>query len=276
MMEFYNNFLSAIKNWKSVRGYSGRDIIDNVNSLKVVEYSIEVLEKFNLSGKKILFFSDIHFGSSNFDRLMFKEKIEKIKPDWIVFGGDLITYASFQKEALEFLGFITSTSNVPKIAVYGNWDRRRRDWYPSSKWRDAYKNIGFKLLVNEVMELDGINFYGIDELRRGNGCFKKEFLNIDKLNCLLSHFVDPIVDSMKVLDVNCQKLAMAGHSHGGQIRVPFFGALLTSTKYWKLFEYGHYKAFNDNTDLIVTSGLGTTRLPLRIFCNPELVVIKFV
>lgn len=275
MIQFYKNLLSVISTWKKVKGYSGREIVDNFTSLKVVEYSVEVLEKFNLSGKKILFFSDIHFGSRNFDRLIFKEKVEKIKPDWIVFGGDLITYASFQNEALEFLGFITSTSNVPKIAVYGNWDRRRR-WYPSSKWRDLYRNIGFKLLVNEAIELDGINFYGVDEPRSGNVSFDKEFLNIKKLNCLLSHFADPVVDSMKNLDVNCQKLALAGHSHGGQIRVPLFGALVTSNKYWKLFEYGHYKSPNNNTDLIVTSGVGMTRLPLRIFCNPELVVIKFV
>ena len=69
-------------------------------------------------------------------------------------------------------------------------------------------------------------------------------------------------------------LYLAGHTHGGQWRLPGFGAILTSSRYWKRYEAGHYR--QGTTHLYVSRGLGmegfgTPRA--RFFCPPEVVVI---
>jgi len=69
-------------------------------------------------------------------------------------------------------------------------------------------------------------------------------------------------------------LFLTGHTHGGQWRLPCFGALLTSSRYWKRYEAGHYR--QGRTHLYVSRGLGlegfgTPRA--RFFCPPELVAV---
>ena len=279
MKQLINNIASTIREWQHIAGYPDRNIINspNSNTPAAVEYPITVPRKYGLHGKKILFFSDLHFGSGDFNAEEFRKIVADTNPDWVVFAGDLITYACFQNDAFAFLRTITNpVPNAAKVAVYGNWDRRRNSWYPNSKWEEAYNDIGFHLLVNRNIELDGINFYGIDEPRMGTPEFNDTLMSEDKLNCIISHSVDPLIDAMPNNRFKDQQLFLCGHSHGGQIRIPLFGALFTSSKYWKLFEHGHYCSRSKNIDLIMTSGIGTTRWPFRFLCTPELVVVKFV
>jgi predicted MPP superfamily phosphohydrolase len=68
-------------------------------------------------------------------------------------------------------------------------------------------------------------------------------------------------------------LMLAGHTHGGQWRLPGFGAILTSSRYWKKYEAGHY--VEGNTHLYVSRGLGMEGFGApraRIFCRPEVVM----
>lgn len=278
MKKTLTNFLAVAKEWQCIAGYSKRKVLDKTGkqSVAVVEYDVEVPESFGLKEKRLLFFSDLHFGSVTLNPYAFRKVLHEIKPSWVVFGGDLITYACFQDEAFEFLEEVFEPfSDTAKVAVLGNWDRRRIRWYPNEKLLKAYRQIGFHLLVNERVELGGINFFGMDEPRIGSPYFNVKLLEEDKLNCIASHSVDPVVDAMPKNNFSGKQLFLCGHSHGGQIRLPFFGALITSTKYWKLFEYGHYHLPRKNIDLIASSGVGRTRLPFRLFCEPELVVINF-
>jgi predicted MPP superfamily phosphohydrolase len=279
MKQTINNIATSIRDWRRLAGYSNRNIINKLSGhpIAVIEYSLDISAEYSLKGKKILFFSDLHFGSGNFDVDEFRKMVTEISPDWILFGGDLITYACYQDEAFEFLKeIVCDVPDAAKIAVYGNWDRRRNRWYPNSRWADAYGEVGFQLLINERVIVDGINFYGMDEPRIGKPELNSALLSVDKFNCIISHSVDPVVDALGDVRGKGQSLFLCGHSHGGQIRMPFFGAVLTSTKYWKLFEYGHYHSQRKESDLIMTSGIGTTRLPFRIFCEPEVVVVRFV
>ena len=278
MKIYMNNFVAAVRDWQRISGYSNRKIVGKTGSyaISLVEHEVKVSLQYGLQGKKILFFSDLHFGSVNFDLEAFSTMVAEINPDWIVFGGDLITYACFQEEAFAFLKEIfKAVPGVAKVAVYGNWDRRRKFWYPSSRWIDAYNKVGVHLLINENIELGGINFYGMDEPRIGSPEFNDKLFVAEKLNCIISHSIDPVMDLMPKDQFKGKQLFLCGHSHGGQIRFPFFGAVFTSTKYWKLFEYGHYYLPKKDIDLIMTSGIGTTRLPVRFCCEPEVVIVKF-
>jgi predicted MPP superfamily phosphohydrolase len=69
-------------------------------------------------------------------------------------------------------------------------------------------------------------------------------------------------------------LVLSGHTHGGQWRIPGFGAILTSSRFGKRYEAGRYT--KDNTHLYVSRGLGMEGFGApraRFFCPPELVLI---
>jgi hypothetical protein len=92
----------------------------------------------------------------------------------------------------------------------------------------------------------------------------------DACTLLLYHTPD-LMPQASALGVD---LYLAGHTHGGQWRLPGFGAILTSSHYWKRYESGHYR--EDNTRLYVSRGLGlegfgTPRA--RFFCPPEVVEV---
>ena len=274
------NFLAVLKKWKHVSGYSGRNIINSklsvaTRSPKVIEYSLEVDKKYGIHGKSILFFADLHF-EDNAENNFFPEVIQHAKPDWIVFGGDLATYACFIEGAFEWLNRnFADFADIPKIAVPGNWDRRRKRWFFHKIWYDKYIKSGFTLLLNESITFGNIRFYGLDEPRLGSPILKNDSFDPDYFNCVVSHCIEPIVDNTTEDGITGDSLALCGHSHAGQIRIPFIGAIFTSTKYWKLFEYGLYKHKYSNLNMIMTSGMGTSRIPFRLFCQPEVVIIKF-
>jgi len=74
-------------------------------------------------------------------------------------------------------------------------------------------------------------------------------------------------------------LLLAGHTHGGQWRLPGFGALYTSNPYGKQFEYGWLKRSTDQARMLISAGLGITGpgfLRRRVCCPPEIVVIDLV
>jgi len=69
-------------------------------------------------------------------------------------------------------------------------------------------------------------------------------------------------------------LTLSGHTHGGQIRLPFVGALFTASRYQNKYAQGYIE--EKGKKLIVTRGLGESILPVRFNCKPEIVVIEFV
>jgi predicted MPP superfamily phosphohydrolase len=277
--------------WRKLRGYAGRKQLYQQKTaaspdFAVVEYEIKVPERFNLEGRRLLFFSDQHWESSKSSLKQLAELAENIHPDWIVFGGDLTNYACFFDEA--FSALATTFSNLTgtaKIAVPGNWDRRRKSWFPNSLWSEKYAEIGFHYLKSDSLIINGMNFLGLDDSRNGAPTPRGANLSVEHFNCVAAHNPAAIADSfVPFLEREFPgndypkptTLALCGHTHGGQIRIPGFGALLTSTKYWKLFEYGWYEHKKTGVEMIVTSGLGTSRLPIRLFCEPEVVVVTLV
>jgi predicted MPP superfamily phosphohydrolase len=66
----------------------------------------------------------------------------------------------------------------------------------------------------------------------------------------------------------------AGHTHGGQMRVPGLGALLVPSRYGRRFDQGHFLV--EGTHLFVSAGIGADAPPLRLWCPPELVVVELL
>ena len=96
------------------------------------------------------------------------------------------------------------------------------------------------------------------------------------MSIVISHNPDAIMEF--TADLGSIDLILCGHTHGGQIRLPLLGALRTSSRYWRKFDYGHYIHAKTGTNMIVTGGLGNTLLDFRFCCRPEVVqlTLKYV
>ncbi|WP_226666174.1 metallophosphoesterase [Metabacillus litoralis] len=221
-------------------------------------------------GFKIVQFSDTHL--SKFFTLKQLEtivnKINNLKPDLILFTGDLMDEPNNYTQINKIVPVLTNLkAPFGKYAVYGNHDH-------GGYGTDIYKNViemsGFTLLVNEVTNItmnDGskIAISGIDDLMLGKPSYEGTLgaLNADMFNILLAHEPDAALETKKY-NVDLQ---LSGHSHGGQIQLPFYGPVITPPYATHYFE-GMYEV--DSMKLYVNRGLGTTRLPFRFLSTPEL------
>lgn len=229
---------------------------------------------------KIVQFSDTHLGFQySLDQLKkLVRKINHLKPDIIVFTGDLMDapnkYMNSEKIIPILLGL---EAPFGKFAIYGNHDH---GGYGTDIYNNVMTKSNFVLLQNESYEIklinqNSINIIGLDDAMLGSPNLEKAMAGLpkDTYNILLAHEPDIAVQA---LGKNIH-LQLSGHSHGGQVKIPFMGALITPP-FSELYYEGFYEL--ENTEypftLYVNRGLGTTRLPFRFMSKPELTVFTLV
>lgn len=230
--------------------------------LKTKRYSID-------TDKKIVFFSDTHFGTHYNEKNLIKirQLINKENADYVFFLGDLFDRYNAYRQGEELVSDELKKINAKygKFAVIGNHDEGRND---CDDFKRIIKNGDFQLLINESYINKDFSVTGIDEIIYGDPNYNMgENLNT-KFSVLLSHEGDLALD-MKFL--HKFDLVLAGHTHKAQINIPFLRKLVMPYKGKKFF-YGKYEI--DNTNIIVSSGIGVTRIPLRFFADPEIVIIE--
>ena len=263
------SFKKMLFNWKHISGFRNRNITYNAKKFVMTEYEVNAPNK--LKNKSIVFFSDTHFRKSQFPYAELTEYINALKTDWIVFGGDLINDMSYCTSAIEFLSQLKAKK--AKLAVLGNWEMRRIKWATHEFWDTFFKKSGFRLLADSIYNSSPLHFIGINP-----------FTEIAILppvpsgycSCLISHYPDTVIDIFNAEDFKKIDLILCGHTHGGQIRLPYLGALKTSNNYWKLLEYGHYQNKNTQSNMIISNGIGYSGPKYRFLCKPEIVRINFV
>lgn len=231
--------------------------------------SPKINETYN--GFKIVQFSDTHIGFHYSLEQMNKlvKKINDQHPDIIVFTGDLVDNPynyDWNKKLIKELESLNATHG--KYWIYGNHDH---GGYGTNILKKTMKQSGFHLLKNEhtVIEIDNerIILAGIDDVILG-----KPNLDVtlggadpDLFTILLAHEPD-YADITAKYPVDVQ---LSGHSHGGQVRLPFIGHLYTPA-YAENYIQGKYLLNNNKLTLFVNKGIGTTRLPYRFLCQPEI------
>lgn len=234
-----------------------------VHKIEDVSYSMK-------ESVTVAVFADTHFGF-HYDTVDFQKVIDKINenpPDILLFAGDLIDnlneYHGSTAEISEKLGEMKA--NIGKYAVFGNHDYGGGAEY---KYEDIMNAGGFKVLVNETITFRGkkLRLIGIDDLLIGYGDPSVvNHADASMYNLVFCHEPD-IVD--KILDSNTDYM-VAGHTHGGQIRIPFYTEKFLPS-YGEKYVKGEYQLENRNeTILYVNSGLGTTKIPARLGAVPEL------
>jgi len=223
---------------------------------------------------KIVQFSDTHLGfqynASQLQKLV--QKINTLKPDVIFFTGDLMDTPNKYGEISQVISILKELkAPFGKFAIYGNHDH---GGYGSNIYKNAIEESGFTLLLNShsvIQKKDGSKIYvvGIDDAMLGNPNIEKALAGVqpDSYKILLSHAPDLADDAASY---NFQ-LQLSGHSHGGQIKIPFFGALV-KVPFAEKYHEGFYEIGDTPLELYVNRGIGTTRLPFRFLSKPELTV----
>lgn len=226
-------------------------------------------------GLKIVHFSDIHY-----NRAITLKKIESIvkeinliKPDIVVFTGDLLDKdAILTNTDYDELGKILKKINAPsgKYAILGNHDYKKEE----ENAIKILKNSNFTYLENTYDII--YDKYGNKVFIGGIGSVIQNKDDIDKtLNSLsnkdnisykiiLIHepdIADEITTGYKI------NLILAGHSHGGQIRLPLIGALYTPP-YAKKYQNEYYK-IND-CNLYISTGIGVSTINYRLWDKPSI------
>ncbi|MDF2904456.1 MAG: metallophosphoesterase [Bacillus sp. (in: firmicutes)] len=257
--------------------YYARDI--ETRMLEITEHIIEHPHiPVGFDGCKIVQFSDTHLGFQyNLNQLeKLISKIDDFSPDIIFFTGDLMD-APNQYEHQSKITPLLSSLKAPlgKFCVYGNHDH---GGYGSDIFQSIMSQSGFTILQNDyraVKLLDGSLIYiiGIDDAMLGKPNFEQALADIPDYSykILLSHAPD-LADQALSYGIELQ---LSGHSHGGQIKIPFFGALVTPPFAEKYTE-GFYEIKNQSQKLTlyVNRGIGTTRLPYRFLSHPELTIFQ--
>jgi len=227
----------------------------------------KINEDFN--GLKIVHFSDIHY-----KRIITKkrindviEEINLINPDIVVFTGDLIDDDSeindndikYLKETLNNI-----KSKYGKYSVLGNHDYS----IDIEKIRDIYTSSDFKLLENTYDFVYSKNNNKIYIGGISTGEFSDNILDSlnttdDVYKIILLHEPD-FIDNISKLNVD---LALSGHSHNGQINIPYVKKLFLPKNAKKY--YDEYYKIND-TEFYISSGIGVSRYNFRLFNTPSI------
>ena len=234
----------------------------------------------SFSGFRIVQVSDLH--NKDFKGRLIR-KISSLNPDIIVITGDIIDSRHTDTDIA--LKFAENAVNIaPVYYVTGNHESRLKDIYP--EFRESLENLGVTVLDcrsvtlkknGDEIVLAGMNdltFYGSSTLDENTIVFKEMLNNLgrekgDRTGILLSHrpeIFDAYVESG--FDI-----VLTGHAHGGQIRLPFVGGILTPNQgFFPEYDAGLYQ--KENTSMIISRGLGNSLFPFRIGNRPEIILCE--
>lgn len=220
----------------------------------------------SLAGLKIVFASDFHikpFETFRLKRII--KAINKQNADIVLLGGDYVNgHTKGHSLTIDKIAKELSKihSKYGTYAIVGNHD----GWQGKEECISELEKNNIKTLVNNNYCIDKFCIAGIDDAQTGNPDLNKALSNITKPVILLSHTPDIMPDVP--YSVN---LTLAGHLHGGQVRL--HKALLVPSIYGDKYANGF---LNDKGKKIYTTkGLGTSILPIRFNCPPEIAVITF-
>ncbi len=241
------------------------------------------------NGLKIAMISDVHGGSNN----VTEEKIREIvrvtneqNPDIIVLLGDYVSQISENRSELKMPLSVISTNlqgfkaKYGVFVVLGNHDGE----YGDEKVAAAFQNLGYKVLQNEIatIEKNGqkLRILGlVDQLRVANwqnfSNGLRQTINTDNQTgdiIALEHSPDilPIITGSLSISPDL-KLILAGHTHGGQVWLPIVGTPIVPSSYGQKYSFGHIK--ENDVDMFVTTGIGTSLLPFRFLVPPEIAIL---
>lgn len=244
----------------------------NKFDFEVVHYEVQEPENSNLNGLRIVFFSDLHVIDSAQGIYEIKKVISAInsqKPDLVLFGGDLVNTDAVEVQMPPSRALLQLRNIHAKYGVYavlGN-----HDWqYGGDSIMRLMSQTGIQVLENRSVVIDNrLNLVGIsDDNYMPKSDINKAFRDTQPQwpSLVLTHSPDPFA----ALPAQAF-LSLAGHTHGGQIRIPGFRSLLLFLSNNKSDFFGRKE--EDGKTLLVSKGIGTSWFRCRINCPSDILVI---
>lgn len=236
---------------------------------------------------RVVLLADLHnksYGTNN-EKLL--SAIDAAAPDLILSAGDLMT--SVPEESME-----VAEAFVEKLAArypffYGNGNHEYRIYHEEEKYggmgaeyRRVLDECGVCLLENETAQLPafGIRITGLDLSQEHYKKFKKDRLPVSELEGLLGKYREEgytilLAHNPAFFESYAEwgaDLTLSGHVHGGVMRLPVLGGVLsTSLRLFPKYDGGFFEI--GSKKMIVSRGLGSHTVPIRVFNPAELVII---
>lgn len=235
--------------------------------IQVINYQVQDKE---LSGLKFVLVGDFHiktFEQKKLDKIV--NLINEQQADLVLSVGDYVNgHLETTTMPIEDIAKGLGKIKPNLYAILGNHDL----WHDEEFVINALETEGITVLHNKnaKLNLKGKEFYlaGIGYGDEGMMSILTALKGTKSPVVMLAHTPDEFPKMPS--DVN---LTLSGHTHGGQIRLPFVGALFTASRYQNKYAQGYIE--EKGKKLIVTRGLGESILPVRFNCKPEIVVIEF-
>jgi uncharacterized protein len=191
-------------------------------------------------------------------------------PDVVLLTGDFVDH----RTRGSFEPFLRQLARLEApLGVYGVWGNHDYDQGLARRdeLNDGFRDIGIRILVNERFELrEDVVLAGVDDLWKGDHNLHAALGNrpTDKACIFMCHIPD-ILPGIVEYGYSAE-LTLSGHNHGGQIKLPFLGAVTVPSKYGSRFLEGW---FTEPTLGFVSRGLGFSVIPVRIGSMSEVVII---
>jgi hypothetical protein len=236
--------------------------------------------------KRIVLLTDLHGNSHGKNNEKLLAQMEAAHPDIVCICGDMVTFRKRQKNSLDgqdakrTLSFLRALAKQYRVCYSpGNHEIRLPDY---DSYKEEIKKTGIRYLENEWILLeDGYAIGGLDlpeywyhkfwEKRDLEISYLDEIMETPQQNMftiLLAHNPEYFPQYAKW----GAKLVCSGHIHGGMVRVPILGGVISpSLRLFPKYDAGLYK--EENSSMVLSRGLGLHHIKIRLFNRPELSVI---
>lgn len=228
-----------------------------------------------LNGLRVAVISDIHAGGPFIDGKKLRlivERTSQLQPDLIVLLGDYMSPNSWHSHRVEpeIIAEALKDLRAPLgvYSVLGNHDW----WYDGQKVRRALEQKGITVLDNEVAEVKwrGTSFWlvGLSDLWTRPQHIEESIAKVPQGKPVIALTHNPDIFPGIPRSV---PLLLAGHTHGGQVNLPLIGRPIEPSDFGQRYAAGHI--FENDHHLFVTTGIGTSILPVRFRVPPEIVLL---
>lgn len=229
----------------------------------------------SLDGLRIAVLSDLHVDNwSVTDKKLrtIVERTNQLQPDLIVILGDYMSSNGWVTRRVEpeVFGAVLKDLHAPLgvYSVLGNHDW----WNNGMRVRRGLEQNGIRVLEDETAQIDV----------RGTSLWLVGFADLWTRPQRIAVTVAKVPEGQPLIGLTHNpdifpnvpprvQLLLAGHTHGGQVRFPIIGPVVESSDYGDRWVQGH--VFADNHHLFVTTGIGTSIMPVRFGLPPEIVLL---
>jgi uncharacterized protein len=229
----------------------------------------------SLNSIRVAVLADLHAGSPFIDENKLQQVVSitnQTNPDLILLLGDFVVGDHQPKHpvAPETIAAILKGlhARLGVYAVLGNHDW----WFDGKRVWHSLEDVGIRVLENEVaqIQIDNQSFWlcGLSDLWTRPQNINSVLEKIPGNDPVIAMTHNPDIFPLIIANVT---LTLAAHTHGGQVNLPFIGRLVVPSRFGQRYAAGHIQ--EGSKHLFVTTGIGTSIIPVRFRVPPEIVLL---